>query len=101
YNYVGTYKGIYSKILAYKEDTEMLEVNLMQDLKFIHFTLVDILTKAACHIAKGGKLLEIGEKIEETVDRRTIQPSVSEDSIHGRVVYIDSFGNVISNISKE
>lgn len=99
--FVGADNGIFSIILADKEATEIVELNLMQDLKFLHFPLVDILTKAACHIAKGGELLEIGEKIEETLDRRTIQPSVSEDSIHGRVVYIDSFGNVISNISKE
>ena len=62
--FVGADNGIFSIILADKEATEIVELNLMQDLKFLHFPLVDILTKAACHIAKGGKLLEIGEKIE-------------------------------------
>jgi hypothetical protein len=31
---------------------EIVEINIMQDLKFLHFPLADIFVKAACHLAK-------------------------------------------------
>ncbi len=98
--FVGTDNGIFS--LMFKgEPSEIVELNLMQDLKYLHFPLTDIFSKAACHLAKGGDLAEIGDPLPHLLDRKLIQPIVEKDSLRGSVVYVDSFGNVISNISKE
>lgn len=98
--FVGTDNGIFSLIFE-KYPTEIVELNLMQDLKYLHFPLTDILSKAACHLATGGKLSDIGDPLPQLLDRKLIQPIEEKDSLRGSVVYVDSFGNVISNISKD
>src|SRR5690606_27334698 len=99
--FVGTDNGIFSIILGEKEAQELFEIDIRQDLRYLHFPLADILTKAACHIAKGGKLSDIGLPLDKPLKRVMVQPWIDTNTIKGHVAYIDSFGNVISNISKE
>ncbi|MFZ4263088.1 SAM hydrolase/SAM-dependent halogenase family protein [Sphingobacterium sp. HJSM2_6] len=99
--FVAADNGIFSIILGEAKPSELVEINIMQDLRYLHFPLADILTKAACHIANGGKLTDIGFPIDNAVQKVTLQPVYNHHSIKGHVAYIDSFGNVISNISKE
>lgn len=99
--FVGADNGIFSILLSDDTAEELVELDLMQDLRYLHFPLADILTKAACHIAKKGKLNEIGAPINQPLEKCMLQPIYDTMSIKGHVAYIDSFGNVISNISKE
>jgi len=100
YYFIGADNGIFSLIFE-NQPEEIVELSIIQDLKFLHFPLTDIFAKAACHLAKGGKLLEIGEPVAELVQRRVFEPIVESDAIQGSVIYIDSFQNVITNIHKE
>lgn len=98
--FIGTDNGIFS-LMFDSDPEEIVELNLMQDLKYLHFPLTDIFSKAASHLAKGGMLKDIGDPTNRIVERSLIQPVVEKDGLRGSVVYVDSFGNVISNISKE
>ena len=98
--FVGADNGIFSLILDGKPQ-EIVELNIIQDLKYLHFPLTDIFSKAACHLAGGGKLADIGDPVNSLVDRTLIQPIVEKDGLRGSVIFVDSFGNVISNISKD
>jgi len=100
--FVGANNGIFSIILGDDKAEELVEIEVMQDLRFLHFPLADILVKAACHIADGGNINELGSKIEEPLKKRPLLPIIENNHIiKGHVSYIDSFGNVISNISKD
>lgn len=98
--FVGSDNGIFS-LLFDEEPSEIVEINIMQDLKYLHFPLSDILAKASCHLAQGGKLSEIGLPIAHLEQRITLQPVIEGDIIRGSVIFIDSFQNVITNITKE
>src|ERR1700744_6388697 len=98
--FVGSDNGIFSLMFDRQPD-EMVEINIMQDLKFLHFPLADIFVKAACHLAKGGKLKEIGLPITNIEKKMNLQPVIEKNVIKGAVIYIDSFQNVITNITKE
>lgn len=98
--FVGADSGIFSLMFS-KQPTAMVELTILQDLKYLHFPLTDIFSKAAIHLAKGGELEEIGDPVIEILDKKLIQPVIEEDIIRGMVIHIDSFGNVITNISKE
>lgn len=98
--FVGSDNGIFS--LLFDEDPfEIVELNIMQDLKYLHFPLSDIFTKAATHLAKGGKLKDIGIPVLAVEQKITIQPVIERDVIRGSVIYIDSFQNVITNVTKD
>lgn len=99
--FVGADNGILSIILGEQDFQELYEIDIMQDLRYLHFPLADILTKAACHIAKGGALALIGQPLQAPLKKVLVQPFVANNTIKGHVSYIDAFGNVISNISKD
>lgn len=66
-------------------------------------TDLDVFVKVACHIAKGGQLNVIGKEIESIKQVTELQAFLSEDgnSLKGHVIYIDHFGNVVTNITKK
>lgn len=98
--FVGADNGIFS-LMFNAEPDEIVELNIMQDLKFLHFPLADIFVKAACHLAQGGKLTEIGIPVTSIEKKMNLQPAVERNLIKGVVIYIDSFQNVITNITKD
>jgi S-adenosylmethionine hydrolase len=66
-------------------------------------TDLDVFVKVACHIAKGGLLNVIGKEIKTIKQVTELQTVIANDgsSIKGYVIYIDHFGNVVTNISKK
>ncbi len=68
--FVGADNGIFSLLFDEKPD-EIVELNIMQDLKYLHFPLVDIFVKAATSLAKGGKLKDVGIPTAE-IEQRTL-----------------------------
>ena len=64
---------------------------------------LDVFIKVACHLAKGGLLNVIGKEISAIKQITELQPVIAADgnSIKGNVIYIDHFGNVVTNISKK
>ena len=65
------------------------------------FPTLDIFTKTACKIASDNKIEEIGTVISEFNIQFPFRPTTEADSIQGKVIYIDTYKNVITNISKE
>ncbi|MBC8986602.1 SAM-dependent chlorinase/fluorinase [Pedobacter sp. N36a] len=98
--FVGADNGIFS-LLFEEIPEEIVELNIMQDLKYLHFPLVDIFVKAAIHLAKGGRLKDIGMPTDSIEERMLLNPVIERDIIRGSVIYIDTFSNVITNITKE
>jgi S-adenosylmethionine hydrolase len=66
-------------------------------------TDLDVFVKVACHIAKGGLLNVIGKEIKTLKQVTNFQAVLSDDgnSLKGHVIYIDHFGNVVTNITKK
>ena len=64
---------------------------------------LDVFVKVACHIAKGGLLNIIGKEIKNIKQVIDLQAVAANDgnSLKGYVIYIDHFGNVVTNISKK
>jgi S-adenosylmethionine hydrolase len=98
--FVGADNGIFSLMFT-DPAQEMVEINIMQDLKFLHFPLADVFVKAACYLAEGNPLTEIGIPVTEFEKKMNLHPIVEKNLIKGSVIYIDSFQNVITNITKE
>jgi len=97
--FVGSDNGIFSLIFD-EEPQEIVEINIMQDLKFLHFPLADIFVKAACHLAAGGSLKDIGIPTDKVEERMNLHPIVEPDQIKGSVIFVDSFQNVVTNVTK-
>jgi S-adenosylmethionine hydrolase len=55
---------------------------------------------SAAYLAKGGKISKMGDKPEEVRRKLLLRAAVEEDIIKGSVIYIDSFGNLVTNITQ-
>ncbi|MCW3161835.1 SAM hydrolase/SAM-dependent halogenase family protein [Chryseobacterium oryctis] len=69
----------------------------------VNFTSTDVFVPAAVHLANGGLPGVIGREITKVKELMFPKPvyNESEKMIIGEVTYIDNFGNIISNISKD
>jgi hypothetical protein len=94
--------GILSLISPKFKTDEVYEINI-QKAPNDSFSTRAIFTQAAAHLMRGGKPGVIGKKIEEINVRLPFTPSVNNDkkTITGKVIYIDNYENVITNISEE
>src|SRR6195952_2349645 len=84
--FVGADNGIFSLMFDNAPD-EVVEINIMQDLKFLHFPLADIFVKAACHLASGGAIEEICLPVSGVEKKMNLQPVVEKNLIKGAVIY--------------
>ncbi len=98
--FVGCDNGIFSLIFNH-EPQEIVEIDILQDLKFLHFPLADIFVKAACHLASGKAIQKIGVHSTSLEKLVNLNPIIDQHTIRGSVIYIDSFQNAITNITKE
>ncbi len=58
----------------------------------------DIFASAAAHLARGVPIKEMGPRLKQIVHLSWPEPTQTAGSIRGQVVYIDQFGNAITNI---
>lgn len=61
----------------------------------------DLFAPVAAHLTLGTPLSQLGERMPLAPRRRARKSRIENDALIGEVVYIDHFGNLISNISAE
>ncbi len=93
--------GIISMITQEFRPEKMVAINIHDRLKS-NFPVLDVFVEVACHIARGGTLDVIGKDIQQIKQLKGITPVINADAsqIIGNVIYIDNYGNVITNINR-
>lgn len=97
--FIGPDNGLFSLILDEKPE-QIIEIGIAPDTEYNHFPLQHILVKAACRLASGEALERLGQPAGEVNYRTVLQPIREPDLIRGSVIYVDSFQNVITNITR-
>lgn len=94
--------GVISMIASDFKPEKIVEINI-HDRVESSFPVLDVFVKVACHIKRGGTLEIIGRVINDFKRLIDIQPVISSDNtkITGSVIYIDNYGNVITNINRK
>jgi len=94
--------GIMSMICAEIAAEKIVEINIHDKIE-TNFPVLDVFVKVACHIARGGTLEVIGKKIDTIKPIKNMSPFVNDEQtqIIGSVIYIDNYGNVVTNIKRK
>lgn len=98
--FIGADNGIFSLLFSRKPD-KVFELNIVEDTFNQSFPTKNVFVKAACHIARGGTPEVIGKQVEDIKKRQLFRATAESNVIKGTVIYIDSYGNVITNISQD
>jgi len=104
YWFVGPDNGVFSFVFLKKGIKRVWEIT-NTDYFFPEVSSTfhgrDIFAPVAGHLSLGVSAKEIGSELQEYVVLADLEPKVSEGAIKGRVAYVDHFGNLTSNISKD
>ncbi|MCB0397899.1 MAG: SAM-dependent chlorinase/fluorinase, partial [Flavobacteriales bacterium] len=96
--FIGTDNGLFSIVLD-QPPSKVVELTINQDSDLMTFPEKDLFVKAACHLARGGTLEVLGRTYHNLMQRTVLQPVTESNLIKGSVIYIDVYGNVITNIT--
>jgi S-adenosylmethionine hydrolase len=100
--FIAADNGILSMLTQKMVIQKMVAINI-HDRLHSEASDMDVFVKVACHIAKGGTLNVIGKEIQSIKQATELQVLVGENGTYlsGNIIYIDHFGNVVTNISKK
>lgn len=93
--FIGTDNGIFNLILNAEPD-EVIRI----DHDGISNEL-EIFAKTAASLYSGKKPEELGAPVKTLEERVPLRATIEKDVIIGSVIFIDSYGNAISNITRE
>ena len=93
--------GVIGLIISEIKPEKVIEINLPNAIKG-SFPVMDVFVKVACHIVRGGTLEVVGKSFNDLKDLRDFSPRITDNGkkIVGSVIYIDNYGNVVTNIQK-
>ncbi|HVN58786.1 MAG TPA: SAM-dependent chlorinase/fluorinase [Bacteroidales bacterium] len=93
--FIGTDNGMFNLILNSPPDEVVrLKENDRHDE-------LDLFAKAASELAQGRSMSEIGEPLPDFTEKIPLRATIDKDVIIGSIIFIDSYGNAISNITRE
>ena len=94
--------GILSLLIEKIVPQKIVSINI-HDRLLPDATDLDVFIKVAVHLAKGGLLNVIGKEIKTIKEITELKPIISDDknTLKGYVIYIDHYGNAVTNITKQ
>ncbi len=95
--FIGYDNGIFGLILD-SDPEEIVSIELSEAGTFPEQSAFAMI---ACEIIKTGKLSGLGKPHQELYKQVLMLPAIDESVINGSVVYIDSYKNAITNITRE
>ena len=102
--FIGPDNGVFSRIYSSQAPCEVREIVreefLMPEISDT-FHGRDIFCPVAARLAQGVHPSEVGPIVVDPVRRDPPQPIAWQEQLTGEVIHVDSFGNIITNISRE
>ena len=100
--FIGSDNGLFSLLLSEMKAERIVRLNISQTTNCMTFATKNIFVPAACHLARGGTMEIIGTEVADfEIQKTELNAVITKDMIRGAVIYVDSYGNAITNISKE
>ena len=93
--------GVISLILEEVQPDKVVEIQLPNTSQSA-FPVLDVFVPVACHLFRGGTLEVVGKPYDALKQFREFAPRITNEgnTIIGSVIYIDRYGNVVTNIHR-
>ena len=100
--FIGADNGILSFLTSEIKPEKLVEINIHDRIASV-FPVLDVFINVAAHITRGGTLDVIGKPLEQLKTLKDLEPTINhqENQITGNVIYIDNYGNVVTNIPRK
>jgi len=99
--FIGADNGFFSMLATLEEYTQLVEIKHPRS-ELSNFPMLDVFVDIAAQIVLGEKLENLGTPINQLNNWRQNKPNIAkENEIIGHIVYIDAYGNLITDITKK
>ena len=96
--FIGLNDGFFSLVFE-EEPIDVIEIRPLSDSGYLYD--LPTIAHAMLHLLRGKNLYELGPRPDNFLKRSAFEPTFDDDLIHGVVIYVDDYGNIITNISRE
>ncbi|WP_155285492.1 SAM hydrolase/SAM-dependent halogenase family protein [Capnocytophaga felis] len=98
--FIGADNGIFHLLSENEKDVEVYEIGENEPVTL--FPALDFFPKIVAKIGNEIPLDKIGKKTDDYLKISYLKPEISRDKsfIYGNIIYIDHYGNAVSNISR-
>jgi S-adenosylmethionine hydrolase len=94
--FISANNGIFDLLFDQKPET-IIQIDNSHDSSFAE---VSVFAKAAVHLANGGNINDLGKPATEIKMQMPLRATLDNSVINGSVIFIDSYGNAITNITR-
>ena len=99
--FIGADNGLFSLIFNDLQPEKIVKLDIKFTSNCMTFSSKNIFVPAACHLVRGGTMEIIGNPVSDFENKRSeLKAVLQSDVIRGSVIYIDNYGNAITNINK-
>ena len=100
--FIGADNGVFSLIFRDKKPDQIVEINIHSNYNN-NISPDELFVKVASHIKRSGPLNVVGTEIENIKEITNLRPVINKEinQILGSVIYIDNYGNVVTNITEK
>ncbi|MGW8315384.1 MAG: SAM hydrolase/SAM-dependent halogenase family protein [Bacteroidales bacterium] len=88
-------------LLGDPEPEIVVRLNDSEESEPVTFVARQLFARTACALARGVPITDLGTPITEYNRQTPLRPTLEDHTITGSVIYIDSYKNAITNISRE
>lgn len=99
--FIGADNGIFSLVMKGDPEEIVRIENIEKEEKFNTFPELNVFAKAAAYIIKNNEITGLGSKQKALFRLVPIRALIQKETITGQIIYIDSYGNATTNISRE
>lgn len=96
--FIGQNDGFFSLVFD-EPPVDMVSLDLPEGYSGIYD--LRAICKAAVHLLTGNNLYELGDRPGNFIRRSAFLPTTDDELISGVVIYVDDFGNIVTNITRE
>jgi S-adenosylmethionine hydrolase len=100
--FIGADNGVFSLIFRDKKPDQIVEINIHSNYNN-NISADELFVKVASHIKRAGPLNVVGTEIKKIKEITNLRPVINKEinQILGSVIYIDNYGNVVTNITEK
>ena len=100
--FIGANNGVFSLIFKDKKPDQIVEINIHSNYNN-NISADELFVKVASHINRSGPLNVVGTEIKKIKEITNLRPVINKEinQILGSVIYIDNYGNVVTNITEK
>ena len=100
--FIGADNGIFAMVKGDFKADKVVAINIHEQMPS-DYPILETFVWVAAHLSRKGSLDVIGKKVDQIKEIRELRPVVNNtgDQILGAVIYVDNYGNVITNITRK